>query len=186
MYTYDEIRKALLNQITQLLTIEPKWKKCNKCPYSGTCCIGADIHVYDHEWMVIRNYLLANPDVLYTVKENYHSESLCYFRAENRCLIHEIRPLNCIFTPYQVVCGADSRLHYAPYTKDCSLLRPISIPKTGFDLSKLYVPLPDRFSSSTTYYLLLNHWYRNYEEKSPVCNTEKNLSDILEPFLNQH
>ena len=186
MYTYGEIRKALLNQITQLLIIEPKWKKCNKCPYSGTCCIGADISVYDYEWMVIRDFLLANPDVLHIVKENSLSKSLCYFRTDDRCLIHEIRPLNCIFTPYQVILGADGFLHYSPYTKDCSSLYPISIPKNGFDLSKLFIPLPDRFSSSTTYYLLLNHWYQDYQEKSPVYDTIGNLSDILEPFLNQH
>ncbi|MCI8791013.1 MAG: YkgJ family cysteine cluster protein [Lachnospiraceae bacterium] len=186
MYTYNEIKEALLSQISQLLAIEPKWNKCNKCPYSGACCIGADISVYEYEWLIIRDYLLANPDILSTVRKNFNSKSLCYFRTQDKCVIHEIRPLNCIFTPYQVICGADSHLHYTPYTQDCSSLHTISIPKNGFDLSKLYVPLPDYPSSSTTYYLLLNHWYRDYEEKSPVCNTWNNLSGILEPFLNQH
>lgn len=101
MYTYNEIKEALLSQISQLLAIEPKWNRCNKCPYSGACCIGADISVYEYEWLIIRDYLLANPDILSTVRKNFNSKSLCYFRTQDKCVIHEIRPLNCIFTPYQ-------------------------------------------------------------------------------------
>lgn len=184
MYTYDEIRTELLRQISHLLAIEPKWKKCDNCPYSGHCCINADINIYDYEWLIIRNYLLSTPDVLNLVKKNYYSKSLCYFRTNDRCLIHEIRPLNCIFTPYQAIYAADKRIHYSPYVSDCSLSFATSITFSTIDLSKQLILLPDEFSS--TFYLLLNRWYQDYEENSVVCNTEKPLSDIMESFLIQH
>ena len=117
MYTYEQIRDILISQITQLLEIEPKWKQCNKCPNSGHCCIGADITIYNYEWNIIKKFLLENPIVFDEVKLNYKRKSLCYFRTNDKCLIHNIRPLNCVFTPYQAIYGAGKRIHYSPYKK---------------------------------------------------------------------
>lgn len=184
MYTYEEIREVLLEQISQLLKIELKWERCNACPNSGACCIGADIIVYNYEWNIIRKYLIENPDILRIIKHNFDSKSLCYFRTKNRCVIHDIRPINCIFTPYQALYGADKRIYYTPYKEDCSLLRSSNVSCKHIDLSQYFISLPDNCSS--TWYLLLNHWYQDYEEKSIVHDTEKKMSDILERFLNQY
>lgn len=184
MYTYEQIREVLMSQISQLLEIEPKWKKCNKCPNSGVCCIGADITMYEYEWKIISKYLIDNPVVFSEVKLNYKRRSLCYFRTDDKCLIHDIRPLNCIFTPYQAIYGADKCIHYAPYKEDCLLLKPVSISCNELDLSQLFIHLPSDHTS--VYYLLLNHWYQDYEFKSFVCNSEIKLSEVLEHFLAQY
>lgn len=184
MYTYGQIREGLMSQITQLLEIEPKWEKCNNCPNLGHCCIGADITIYNYEWNIIRKYLIEHPNVFDEVKLNYKRKSLCYFRTNDKCLIHNIRPLNCIFTPYQAIYRADKRIYYSPYKEDCLLLKRSSISNGGIDLSQLFIKLPD--DDSFTYYLLLNHWYHNYEENSPVSNSEINLSDALGRFLRQY
>ena len=182
MITYEEIKNELLSQIAQLLAIEPKWKKCNSCPHSGFCCIGANITLYECEWNKIKNYLLDNPHVLQQVKTNFELHSQCYFRVSDRCLIHDIRPLNCIFTPYQAIYGADKLIHYSSYQDNCRT-KPLAIKSDGIDLSHLYIPLPT--NSSYTHYLLMNHWYLNYEENCPVCNTTHYLSVLLEQFLKE-
>ena len=184
MYTYEQIKEVLMSQISQLLEIEPKWEKCSKCPNSGACCIGADITMYEYEWEIISKYLIDNPIVFNEVKLNYRRGLLCYFRTDDKCLIHDIRPLNCIFTPYQAIFGADRCIHYAPYKEDCSLLKPTSISNNGMDLSQLFIRLPDDYTS--TCYLLLNHWYQDYEGKSLVCDSEVKLSDALGCFLAQY
>lgn len=184
MYTYEQIREVLISQISRLLEIEPKWKQCSKCPNSGVCCIDANITIYDYEWDIIRKYLIENPVVFNEVKLNYQRKSLCYFRTNDRCLIHNIRPLNCIFTPYQAIYGSNKLIHYSPYKKDCSHLKATFISCEGIDLSQLFINIPS--DSSSTYYLLLNHWYQDYEKNSLVCNTEVDLSDNLELFLSQH
>lgn len=180
MYTYEEIKSELLSQITQLLVLEPKWKKCRLCPHSGFCCIGADIILYECEWYKIKTYLLDNPHVFQQVKKNFESHSQCYFRVSDRCLIHDIRPLNCIFTPYQAIYGADKLIHYSSYRDNCRT-ELLTVKSDGIDLSNLYISLPT--NSSYTYYLLMNHWYLNYEVNSSVHNTGQKLSAFLEPFL---
>lgn len=183
MYTYKEIKTELLSEIAQLLTIEPKWKKCDKCPHSGFCCIGADITLYQCEWDRIEFYLLQNPLILEQVRKNYVAHSQCYFRVSDRCLIHDIRPLNCIFTPYQAIYGADKLIHYSSYQDNCRTTR-LSVKSDGIDLSHLFIPLPTK--SSYTHYLLMNHWYLNYEANSSVRGTEQALSAFLEPFLKEY
>lgn len=183
MYTYDEIKAELLSQINQLLALEPKWKKCNKCPHFGLCCVGADISVYQYEWDKIKSYLLNNPAILSQVRRNYKAHSQCYFRISDRCLIHDIRPLNCIFTPYQAIYGSDKHIHYSPYRDNCRT-KYYAIKCDGIDVSQLFIPLPT--NHSYTHYLLLNHWYQTYEQKSFVAGTEQNLHTYLEPFLMAH
>lgn len=184
MYTYEEIKTELLSEIEYLISLDPKWEKCSKCPYSGYCCIGADLSIYQYEWDIISTFLTQNPDILLQVRENFNSDSKCYFRVSDRCLIHDIRPLNCIFTPYQALYSADKRIHYTPYSTDCHSGR-LSIDNDNYDLSTPYIQLPIS-TNSTAYYLLLNHWYFNYEMKSIVANSYVNLADNLEHFLAQY
>lgn len=182
MYTYEKIKDELLSEIAQLLAIEPKWKKCDKCPHAGFCCIGADITLYQYEWDKIKSFLLQHPLILEQVKRNYEAHSQCYFRVSDRCLIHELRPLNCIFTPYQAIYGADKFIHYSSYQDNCQT-KYLSLKSDGIDLSYLFIPLPTE--SSYTHYLLMNHWYLNYEANSSVRDTEQFLSAFLGSFLKE-
>lgn len=182
MYTYNQIRKELLSQISTLLSIEPKWNKCCSCQNIGRCCIGAEINVYDYEWSEIRSYLLDNPEILEIVRQNYSLHSPCYFRTSDKCLIHEIRPINCLITPYQVIYGADNLLHYTICDEFCHRFNSIQLPRENFDLSQRYISLPT--ASSSTKYLLLNNWYKCYEEKSNV-SSPSNITALLGDFLSR-
>lgn len=161
-YTLREIKDELNREIQELEDIDPNWKNCRNCPLHGKCCIGNDIDIRDDEWEEIKHRLDENPFLQSQVKANFDSDSLCYFRTESRCLIHDIRPTNCLYTPYQVIQNLDDhKLTYSLRNSTCDFETETedSLPLPE---EKYLLPIPKTGHT----YLLLNYWYRNFEEKS--------------------
>lgn len=165
-YSLSEIKQELLKEIGELEEKDPSWKNCRKCPFRGKCCIDNDIDIRDDEWEEIKALLDQNESIRNQVKENFINNRKCYFRTEKCCLIHPIRPTNCLYTPYQAIQNEFSlEVEYSLRSPSCDFeTKTISLDKP---LKKedylLYIP------DSEHYYLLLNHWYGNFEERSEAC-----------------
>ncbi len=161
-YTLREIKDELNREIQELENIDPSCKNCRKCPFHGKCCIGNDIDIRDDEWEEIKHLLDENASLRSQVKANFDSGSLCYFRTDSCCLIHDLRPTNCLYTPYQVIQNLnDHKLTYSLRSSTCDFETETedSLPLPE---EKYLLPIPKTGHT----YLLLNYWYRNFEEKS--------------------
>ncbi len=99
--------------IEELLEIEPFWRNCPHPGCAGICCKGADVTVDPMEWGMIREYIshLSEAEKA-IIRSNASLGKNCYFRADNKCLIHAVRPENCRYTPYQCSIAGDGKLHY--------------------------------------------------------------------------
>ncbi len=170
-YSLDEIREELFSEIDELLEKEPYWHKCDHCMNKGKCCIDNDIEIRDDEWERIKYLLDSTIDVRKQVMENLNLKRKCYFRTESCCLIHDIRPLNCIYTPYQVMQNLyDDHIYYSSIDEECNFeTKEYRIKKQVPSRKILYLEKEKR------YYLLLNHWYLKYEENS--LNKDKDLAE---------
>lgn len=166
-----EIKKELFHEINELEEKEPYWHKCDHCMNKGKCCIDNDIDIRDDEWMIIKDYLGSHPDIYERVKKNFNEGKKCYFRTEECCLIHDIRPLNCIYTPYQVIQNIyNDHILYSAIDDECNFIsKEYRIKKQAPSKKILYLDKEKR------YYLLLNHWYFNYEDNSD--NKEKKVAE---------
>ncbi|HGY2353400.1 TPA: YkgJ family cysteine cluster protein [Citrobacter farmeri] len=101
------LEKAIL----ELESIDPSWKNCRECPHSGKCCDGAFIQViFPEEAKAISDYLTANPDKLAYAEQRAAMHENCYFHdpKANKCLIHDVRPILCRWTPYTATTGGGS------------------------------------------------------------------------------
>lgn len=103
-YTIEELRETLCDRINRLMEIEPYWNKCIHCQQCGKCCKGANVSIRTDEWIMIKEYIQNlnesdKSDLRYNIEHNI----FCPFRASDKCLIHEVRPLNCIWTPFRVL-----------------------------------------------------------------------------------
>jgi len=113
---------AILNEtINELRKIEPYWSCCFPCNNEGKCCIGADVAIYPSEWNIIENQIIHFSDsekavLLSNIKLKRH----CVFRSKEKCLIHDVRPLNCRYTPFQYAITPDNYLHYAMMSRNCN------------------------------------------------------------------
>lgn len=92
--------------IAELENIEPSWKNCRTCPHSGKCCDGAFIEVvFPEEATAIATYLRDHPAKLEYAKKRAEESKNCYFydSTARQCLIHEVRPILCRWTPYTAI-----------------------------------------------------------------------------------
>ena len=160
-YTLDEIKKELFKEIEELEEKDSFWKKCNNCPFKGKCCIDNDIDIREDEWIKIKNLLNNDDQIRAQVKENFRKNRKCYFRTDKCCLIHDIRPTNCIYTPYQaVITKYEGHLIYNRTDEDCNFRR---IEKEGYKPSEETIL---KITGEEHPYLLLNHWVDKYESQS--------------------
>jgi Fe-S-cluster containining protein len=113
--------------IEKLESMEPTWKNCKACPNAGKCCDGAPIIVFQEEWDAIAQYLKAYPKKLAYAADRFEQGKECYFHDPNatQCLIHEVRPLNCRWTPYTIMAELKKE---GPYTgwiryKNCEFIK---------------------------------------------------------------
>ncbi|WP_186077776.1 YkgJ family cysteine cluster protein [Burkholderia gladioli] len=98
----------ILNRaISKLESKEPSWKNCRSCPFSGKCCDGAKLRIFPEERINILEFIKKNPNVRNYSVDRYMNGKACYFynRDAKACLIHDVRPLNCRWTPYTIFIG---------------------------------------------------------------------------------
>ena len=153
--------------IAELLEIEPFWKICYPCKYHGACCVGAEISFDDSEYEAIKECVSRLPIAEQAIiRDNAESGRHCIFRAPDKCLIHEVRPENCRYTPLQCLVTTDGELRYAMIriTEDgaCqhrSIRRRIDAAQAQIVRSQEFVLLPN--FSRQTYYLSLNWVVQN-------------------------
>ena len=175
---YETSKNLLEESIIELRKIEPFWDRCFPCNLKGICCQGADLSVYDSEWESILEYIAGfsseDKKVLLT---NVQQEKHCVFRAENNCLIHEVRPENCRYTPFQCLVTQDNYLKYAMVSDDCSF-QYISLPLNDDDANLVreskFIIL--RNFEKETHYLSLNYQV----QQCPLSENSRHVSDLLD------
>lgn len=155
MNDLDSLNKKLDELILKLNSKEEYFKKCLKCPNKGKCCIDNDIDIRDDEWAYIKKYLLDNEDIYKLVYDNFKNGRRCYFRTDEKCLIHDIRPLNCKYTPYQMI------------YKDGHLIYHISDDYCNFSYQDIICDIDTKEDiyydfRSNRYYILLNNFIDEY------------------------
>lgn len=162
-FTLEEIEAELFREIEVLEELDPVWKNCRKCPFHGKCCIDNDIDIREDEWNRIETYILSCRDIYEGIKRNYFSGRKCYFRSDECCLIHEVRPTNCIYTPYQLIHPRFSKeIYYSMRTECCDFE---SMKKEDSMLS-FYNDFIVQVENERPFYLYLNYWYENFENRS--------------------
>lgn len=170
-YTIEELREILFQKIDRLIEIEPSWSKCMRCQHKGKCCIKADISIREDEWKIIKEYIQNfNESDKSVLRHNIKHHIFCPFRASDKCLIHEVRSLNCIWTPFQVVQNIQTNdlTFYIPYLS-CKYFRKTikKYPKINDEFVKL------RIGNKECYYLFLNDIYIEY-----INNPEQHVNNL--------
>ncbi len=91
------------SQVKALLKIEQTWRKCHPCKNGGNCCIDSESFALPSEWAIIQNMLAKlHSEELHLLQARTRQKDNCVFRADDRCIIHDVRPLVCRVTPYFV------------------------------------------------------------------------------------
>lgn len=99
----------LQKRVEELEAAEGSWKNCRACPFSGKCCDGAPLILFPEEADAIAEHLRDVPDVLEFALSRFKRGKKCYFydKESSKCRIHNVRPLNCRWTPYVAFQQAD-------------------------------------------------------------------------------
>lgn len=120
----------LEGKLTELESSEPSWKNCRACPFSGKCCDGASLNLFPEEKAAISDYLGRNPDVLRYALPRFKQGKKCYFydKESSKCLIHEVRPLNCRWTPHAAFREEDGRHSVHVRDNQCNFTKKIVSP----------------------------------------------------------
>lgn len=177
--TIQELRKILLQKINKLMKIEPYWNKCIHCENYGKCCIEADISIRTDEWKLIKAYILKlSTSDKSSLKYNIEHNIFCPFRTSDKCLIHEVRPINCIWTPFQVVQNIQTNdLTYYISNSSCNFSK--TIVKNLKKINDEFVLL--KSYNKEYYYLVLNDIY--IEFMSNPDQSVENLSNLISQVL---
>lgn len=163
--------------IEKLYKEETYWNICCPCQSDGYCCIGADVSVNTNEWSKIKKYVqLLSFEEKLILQKNIVNGTQCIFHAEDKCLIHDVRPENCRYTPYQLVVNSNNILKYSmvrinPETNRCEfepVRKRISPQERKMIEQNSFVLLPN-FDSYTKYISL------NWLAKHCSVITEKTL-----------
>ncbi|HEX3047209.1 MAG TPA: YkgJ family cysteine cluster protein [Bacillota bacterium] len=89
--------------VNTLLENESYWRKCFPCKNNGNCCVESITAATSSEWAIIREFISRLPEVdLLTLKRNISNNIRCPFRGENKCIIHDVRPIVCRVTPITI------------------------------------------------------------------------------------
>ena len=144
--------------IEELLELEPFWRICYPCRFKGVCCHGAKISVTPDEQAVIDEYLSGQPllvrRLVFVHKMiGWH----CKYHTDEGCLIHDVRPANCRYTPFQMGVSSDHVLTYSMVrvgeSGHCEFSMqhiPLSDAQGGYLASSKF-PLLDNFGRPTRY-----------------------------------
>lgn len=158
---------TLETAIKELYEIEPFWKRCNPCCSKGKCCEGAKIDPSRAEQKVIAEYALSlGESEKMQLCDNINSGRFCKYHTPEKCLIHNVRPEVCQYTPYQCVINKDNKLLYSFVGSDendqCvfqSIKRQLT-PDEAESMRKQKYLLLENFGRKT-YYLSLNWLIQN-------------------------
>ncbi len=162
-HTLGEIKDELYKEIEILESKEEKYLRCRKCPFKGKCCIDNDIDIREDEWNLIREFLDNHADARNEVYDNFIHDHKCYFRTEKCCLIHPIRPTNCIYTPYQLIQNRyDNVITYSLMDENCDFITKEMKMEHELEIDEPVIYLEQEKS----YFLFLNHWFEKYENQS--------------------
>lgn len=176
-YSLEELKTILFHKLYNLIGIEPYWEKCMNCPNHGKCCIGADISIREDEWTTIKQYLVnlrdSDKEILLN---NISNNVLCPFRAADKCIIHEVRPMNCIWTPFQAAQNVNNgNIMYSIIDSECES-KLVTLENQEFVNHNMeYIKLPG--CDRKRYYLFLNNFIINYANSSNC--SYKNLSELI-------
>ncbi|MBR3078158.1 MAG: YkgJ family cysteine cluster protein [Oscillospiraceae bacterium] len=154
--------------IEELCRLEPFWNRCHPCSSKGKCCEGAKIRPSKKEQQVITEHLVSLPffdkqQLMY----NLMNSRICIYHTPEKCLIHDVRPEVCRYTPYQCVITNENMLNYSfvgsdankrCFFKACS--RQLSPTEAAAMRQSKYLLL-DNFDRKT-YYLSLNWLIQNH------------------------
>lgn len=176
----EQARFELDELIRKLLQLEPYWKKCSNCKNKGKCCIGANILVFDVEWDQIKEFIKSMPESdKEKIKSNIKNKKACFFRGDQKCIIHGVRPLNCRWVPYVAYLG-DSQIRYFEES-NCSF-RELMVTHTFSEKYPNYVLLPHPSDCTSKYHLLLENWKQRWLPLSDAHH----MSDLVNDpeFLN--
>ena len=179
--------KILDSIIEVLYKEESYWNICRPCQCKGYCCVGADISVDVNEWSIIKEYIqylpLKEKDEL---NNNIAGKKQCIFHTADKCLIYNIRPENCRYTPYQAVVGRFNILKYSmvkidPLTKTCkfkTIRKKISQEERHLFEQLCFVSLPNY--DTFTKYISLNWLAINFPSNAKaLCVSEWLKEDPL-------
>ena len=119
----NKINDYIDKKVNELSKIEPFWKICLPCKNNGRCCNGADVNVHDSEWEEIVNLLNSHKDILSYAQGRIKKKSCCIFfnYSASKCLIHSIRPINCRYTPFQIIKNKNNKYVYHSMHDNCNL-----------------------------------------------------------------
>lgn len=161
------------------MKIEPYWNKCMHCQHHGKCCIRADVSIRADEWIIIKEYIQKlNISDKSALKYNIEHNIFCPFRTSDKCLIHEVRPLNCIWTPFQAVQNIQTNdlTFYIPYL-DCKYFR--KVVKNHLRVNEEFVKI--KIGNKKCYYLFLNDIYIEYinNTNQPVDNLSNLINQVI-------
>lgn len=165
-YSLREIKEELWREIGELEKLDPSYRKCRSCPFQGKCCLDNDIDIREDEWEEIQGFLEDHPERKEKVRENFLTGRKCYFHTSSMCLIAEVRPTNCLYTPYQAILTyPDQDLLYSFGDEDCdfTLRREKHVRKEDLHFLSPYLLYLPR---AQHYYLYLNDWVDRFERNS--------------------
>lgn len=165
--------------IEQLKIKDPYWNKCDPCQNKGKCCIQANPEFSQDEWNRVTKQLeTMDKDDYSKLFTNFQHQSLCPFRTENKCLIHEARPLNCKHTPFQAFLRNDGKLIYSMITDDCDFKTVVIEPDNKLSTTSDFVELNSFVEKRQ--FLLLNNWVLNNNQLNiPQRKALELLSDYF-------
>ncbi|WP_236206034.1 YkgJ family cysteine cluster protein [Pseudomonas tohonis] len=114
--------KILNQHVSRLERIESSWSNCRSCPHGGACCIGvSNLLIFPEEQKTIKSHLRKNKEILAYAIQRLEKKQGCYFHSSESktCLIHEVRPLNCRWTPYTAFPEPDGMLSISLRDENC-------------------------------------------------------------------
>ena len=110
--------------------------------------------------------------------ENIQNSVYCPFRTEKKCLIHEVRPMNCIWTPYQLAQNIyTGEITYCMINEECDFEEK-RIKHEIIDANNEFIIA--KSNEKDRCYIFLNNFIINYEDSDFKYY---NLSEIINQFL---
>jgi len=128
----DFAKNEMESVVQRLYEIDPFWKRCSPCVQNGKCCKGANPCFSQKEQArVLEENNLSTQDFK-KLKWNLRLGMKCPFHTRNRCIIHENRSLNCMWTPYYVTVDSDDIVHYYVIDDRCRF-RKVTVKKKDIE-----------------------------------------------------